>query len=78
MHRWPILPSNKMENLLRIVVRSFGLPQAAIYICQDSLVHGVGGEEVGLLLPVTTRELKKSRCLLGSYVSATQRSYQSV
>ncbi|NXS01591.1 RNF10 protein, partial [Oxylabes madagascariensis] len=36
------------------------------------------GEEVGLLLPVTTRELKKSRCLLGSYVSATQRCYQSV
>lgn len=52
------MPSNKMENLWRIVVRSFGLPQAAIYICQDSLVHGVGGEEVGLLLPVTTRELK--------------------
>lgn len=38
------MPSNKMENLLRIVVRSFGLPQAEIYICQDSLVHGVGGE----------------------------------
>lgn len=53
------MPSNKMENLLRIVVRSFGLSQAEIYICQDSLVHDVGGEEVGLLLPVTTRELKK-------------------